>query len=147
MRLVISTRVEQSLLEVKSGFTKELFLSLNPPFPPVRLLQFDGCKKGDKVALELNFIFFKQKWVSVITHDNTDENLFEFIDEGAQLPFFLKTWIHHHKVLATSDGESEIVDDITFTSPFLLMDYLLFPALYLQFLYRKPVYKKLFKPK
>lgn len=147
MNLVIFTQVEKNHLEVKEGFTQDLFLSLNPPFPPVKLLQFDGCETGGKVALELNFILFKQKWISDITYDKTDASLFEFIDVGVTLPFFLKSWKHHHKVKLLPNGGSEIVDDITFKTPFILMDFLLYPTLYLQFLYRKPIYKRLFKKK
>ncbi|MEM9856084.1 MAG: hypothetical protein AAF843_01935 [Bacteroidota bacterium] len=144
MRLKISTEVSASHLSVKEGFTEELFLKLNPPFPPVKLIKFDGCTKGDKVQLELNFLLFKQRWHSDITYDLTDEHTFQFIDIGVKLPFFLKRWKHHHIVNRINDQKSEVIDDITFSSPFWVMDILLFPALYLQFLYRKPIYKKIF---
>ncbi|MEM7107374.1 MAG: hypothetical protein AAF519_04040 [Bacteroidota bacterium] len=144
MRLTITTQVLASHLDVKEGFTEDLFLSLNPPFPPVRLIRFDGCSKGDQVQLELNFILFKQRWHSDITYDLTNEHTFQFIDIGVKLPFFLKQWSHHHIVNKVDDKRSEIIDDITFSSPFRLMDFILFPALYLQFLYRKPIYKKIF---
>lgn len=147
MRLKISTKVEQGYLQVKEGFTEDLFKALNPPFPPVKLEKFDGCKKGDQVVLELNFILFKQRWVSDIIDHKTDDQKFEFIDEGVALPFFLKSWRHHHLVIKNGDNTSQIVDDITFKSPFILFDLLLYPALYFQFLYRKPVYKRLFKNK
>ncbi len=147
MRLKISTKVRQHHIKVKNGFTKDLFLSLNPPFPPVKLLKFDGCKQGDQVVLELNFILFKQKWVSDIVYDLTDDQIFEFIDVGVRLPFFLKEWKHHHIVKKVNDKESEIIDDITFKSPLGILDFILYPVLYVQFLYRKPIYKKLFKAK
>lgn len=143
MNLRISTQVKASLKTVQSGFTKDLFLSLNPPFPPVKLLQFDGCKSGDKVVLELNFIFFKQRWVSDIKEDAEAENRWYFIDEGTQLPFFLKTWRHHHSVEQRDNG-SVIIDDITFSTGTLLTDLFMYPALLGQFLYRKPVYRKVF---
>lgn len=144
MKLRISTNVNASLQAVKKGFTKDLFLSLNPPFPPVRLLQFDGCKEGDKVALELNFIFFKQQWVSDITEDSEDEKEWFFLDEGIRLPFFLKSWKHRHVVEEEGSG-SRIIDDITFSTGTILTDLLLYPALLGQFLYRKPIYRKVFK--
>lgn len=145
MRLKLSTTVKSNYLKVKKGFNEKLFLKLNPPFPPVELKEFGGCEKGDKVHLRLNFIFFKQDWISDITFDNTDDLIFEFIDEGAKLPFFLSYWQHHHKVLKVDSKTSEIVDDINFKTPFILMDYFLFPVLWLQFFYRKPIYKKYFK--
>lgn len=142
MKLTITTPVKANYLDIKENFNEQLFIKLSPPFPPVRLLRFDGCQKGDIVSLELNFIFFRQAWTSVITMDNTDKGTFEFVDEGKQLPFFLSSWRHHHKIKRVSDEESEIIDDIEFTSPAKLLDYLLFPSLWLQFSYRKPIYRK-----
>jgi ligand-binding SRPBCC domain-containing protein len=144
MKITVSTRVDKNYLEVKEGFTEKLFLNLNPPFPPVKLLRFDGSSKGDIVILELNFLIFKQKWTSKITADHTDENEFYFIDEGIELPFFLKKWKHKHRVIKSGNG-SLIKDEIDYTGKFGLMTLLLFPVLYGQFLYRKPVYKKIFQ--
>jgi ligand-binding SRPBCC domain-containing protein len=144
MHLKLKTNVQQNFLSVKDGFNEELFLSLNPPFPPVKLKEFGGCIKGDKVHLELNFIFFKQNWISEITYDNTTDSIFEFIDQGTQLPFFLKYWKHHHIVKKLDDNQSVIIDDINFKSPFIVMDFLLLPVLWLQFAYRKPIYKRIF---
>ncbi len=66
MKIVVETQVEQGYLDVKAGFDQSLFLRLNPPFPPVKLLRFDGCQKGDLVSLELDFLLFRQKWKSAI---------------------------------------------------------------------------------
>lgn len=143
MKLKITTPVKAPLENVKAGFTRDLFLSLNPPFPPVQLRQFDGCVAGDKVELELNFIFFKQTWVSDIIEDQESEDRWYFIDVGTRLPFFLKSWRHHHQVERVGDG-SRIIDDITFSTGTILTDLLMYPALLGQFLYRKPVYKKIF---
>jgi ligand-binding SRPBCC domain-containing protein len=60
------------------------------------------------------------------------------------LPFFLKYWRHHHRIV--QDGQStRIIDDIHFRSPLLLFDFLLWPVLWLQFLYRKPIYRNVFR--
>ena len=144
MKIKISTKVNASKEDVKKGFTEELFMSLNPPFPPVELLRFDGCKKGDTVALKLNFILFRQHWISVITKEKEDKKEWYFIDKGVDLPFFLKSWKHKHIVAADELGAA-IKDHITFTTGFLLTDVLMYPILYLQFLYRKPIYKKMFR--
>jgi ligand-binding SRPBCC domain-containing protein len=143
MKILISTRIEQDYLSVKEGFNEKLFLQLSPPFPPVRLLRFDGSATGDIVILELNFLLFKQKWVSEITDDQTDENEFYFIDEGIELPFFLKKWKHKHRILKAGN-QSIIRDEIEYQAPLGLMTLLLYPVLLLQFLYRKPIYKKVF---
>lgn len=144
MRIQIATQVEASIDKVKAGFTQDLFLSLNPPFPPVKLLEFGGCNKGDKVSLELNFLLFKQRWVSDIIEDDEDENQWYFVDKGIKLPFFLKTWQHRH-VVKNSSKSSLIIDDISYSTGTILSDILMYPLLYGQFLYRKPIYKKLFK--
>lgn len=144
MKINIKTRVEQDYLSVKQGFNKDLFLKLNPPFPPVKLLRFDGCRRGDKVSLELNFIFFKQTWTSIITSDRTDEQEFFFVDEGKKLPFFLRFWKHKHRVIREESG-STIVDEINFSARLKILSPLLYPVLYAQFWYRKPIYKKIFR--
>lgn len=144
MKINISTKVEKSYLEVKEGFNDSLFLKLNPPFPPVKLLRFDGSSKGDIVMLELNLLLFKQKWISEITDDHTDEQEFYFIDEGTTLPFFLKKWKHKHRIIKQKNG-SIIKDEIEYQGPAGILTLLLYPVLYLQFLYRKPVYQKIFR--
>ncbi|MFT7198222.1 MAG: ligand-binding SRPBCC domain-containing protein [Marinoscillum sp.] len=145
MRLKVSTPIHAPLKIVKDGFTRELFLSLNPPFPKVALKKFDGCKKGDIVAIELNFLLFRQMWVSEIIEESYEGDAWLFIDEGTELPFFLKTWHHTHRVVQNAAATSIIHDEITFTTGTLLTDILLFPGLLLQFLYRKPKYRAFFR--
>lgn len=144
MKIVLQTPVEQGYLDVKSGFDESLFRKLSPPFPPVRLLRFDGSQKGDLVALELDFIFFRQRWTSEITEDRTTELEFYFVDQGMELPFFLKKWKHTHRVISSGVG-SIIRDEIEFEAPLWLMTSLLFPVLWLQFAYRKAIYQKVFR--
>lgn len=144
MKLTISTFVEQDYLSVKEGFKESLFVKLSPPFPPVKLLRFDGSAAGDLVSLELNFILFKQKWVSEIREDKLTDQEFYFIDEGVELPFFLKKWTHKHRILKNGTG-AEIRDEIEYQGPFFLLTWLLYPAMLLQFAYRKPIYKKIFR--
>ncbi len=143
MHLILKTTVKQAPAQVFAGFTKDLFLRLAPPFPPVKLQRFDGCAVGDVVSLELNFIFFRNTWESHIIAQESSETGIYFIDVGKQLPFFLRKWTHKHQILPQANG-SQIIDDITYKSPFWLLDYLLYPVLYLQFAYRSPIYKKIF---
>ncbi|HHP7242277.1 MAG TPA: hypothetical protein ACFCUD_11415 [Cyclobacteriaceae bacterium] len=145
MRIIIETPVASNFLKIRENFNQKLFMYLNPPFPPVKLKRFDGCQKGDIVSLELNFIFFKQQWTSEITHDHTDEGGFTFVDKGIKLPFFLSFWEHTHKVLKADGNNSKIFDDINFFCHNQVLTLLMAPALYLQFLYRIPRYKKFFK--
>ena len=144
MKLTIATKVEENYLKVKEGFTESLFTKLSPSFPPVKLLRFDGSSKGDMVTLELNFLLFKQNWTSQIIEDRTDEMEFYFIDKGVELPFFLKSWNHKHRIIRSGD-DAIIRDEIEYSAPFGLLSILLYPAMLLQFAYRIPIYKKVFK--
>lgn len=140
MKINITTQVRAPLAQVKDGFTQELFLALNPPFPPVKLVRFDGCQTGDQVELVLNFVLFKQQWVSDITEDCEELNRWYFVDVGTKLPFFLKSWKHHHEVVEV-ENSSKITDTITYSTGTLFTDLLMYPFLLGQFLYRKPIYR------
>jgi len=148
MHLVLSTSVTQTLPAVWSGFDRTLFDKLSPPFPPVDVVRFDGCLKGDVVHLQLNFFLFKQDWISHIVDQQQSEQEIYFIDEGTRLPFFLRYWHHRHRLVRISPTDAAeqtlIIDDITFRTPFWLMDYLIYPVFWLQFAYRKPIYRRVF---
>lgn len=149
MHLLLKTPVRQSPPTVWAGFNRDLFDRLSPPFPPVDVVRFDGCKRGDTVHLRLNFLLFRQDWVSLIVDQQTIETgngideIF-FVDHGTKLPFFLTYWQHRHRLLRLPSGGTVIADDISFRTPFRLMDYLLYPVLWLQFAYRKPIYRRVF---
>lgn len=145
MKFTVRTRVRQPYLKVKEGFNENLFRRLNPPFPKVKLQRFDGCHKGDVVSMELEFGFFRQLWESYITDDDTTATYFFFQDEGRQLPFFLKSWRHRHWVKKMDDHSSQIVDDVTYSTGNYLTDLLFYPVMQAQFLYRQPIYRKIFK--
>jgi ligand-binding SRPBCC domain-containing protein len=145
MRLVLKTEVDQPLPTVWAGFNRTLFDQLSPPFPPVRVVRFDGCLQGDVVHLQLNFLLFRQDWISLIVDQQTTDDEIYFIDKGTRLPFFLTYWQHRHRLVhKSSDNHTVIIDDITFRTPFLLIDYLLYPVMWLQFTYRKPIYHRFF---
>ena len=146
MKLTIQTSVQQSYQQVWAGFTKDLFTKLSPPFPPVKVIRFDGCLKGDIVELELNFLVFKQSWKSLITNQQTTDVDIFFLDEGIKLPFFLSSWRHYHRIIKDSNN-TIIADEIEFRTPTILTDYLLYPLLWAQFAYRKPIYRSVFNRK
>ncbi|CAH0994766.1 hypothetical protein EMA8858_00878 [Emticicia aquatica] len=143
MKITIETPVYQSVTQVWEQFDNKLLMQLSPPFPPVKLISF-GQKVGEKVTLELNFFIIRQLWVSKITDSYYSVAESYFIDEGTQLPFFLKYWKHKHRIVKNG-SESKIIDEIEFRTPTILTDYIFYPILYLQFLYRKPIYRKIFK--
>jgi ligand-binding SRPBCC domain-containing protein len=145
MKINIQTPVRQPIEQVWNGFDESLFSKLAPPFPPVNLLRFDGSEKGNEVHLELNLLITKQLWISLITENEKTESEIYFIDMGIKLPFFLTFWQHKHRIVKAIDLEKQtqslIIDEIEFRSPF---GFLIYPALYLQFLYRRPIYQKIF---
>jgi ligand-binding SRPBCC domain-containing protein len=143
MRIIIETKVSSTVEEVFKGFNESLFLKLAPPFPLVKLKQFDGCQKGDTVHIELSFILFKQQWKSLITNFSKQENEIYFIDKGVELPFFLKHWVHKHNMVKYNSS-TIIIDDIEYKTFNVVTDILFYPLMYLQFAYRKPVYQKVF---
>ena len=144
MRITISTLVNGHLQAAFERFNRELFLKLNPPFPPVKLLRFDGMAVNDEVHLELNFLLKKEKWISRITDFSAGKDEIYFVDEGVQLPFFFKSWRHKHRLIYR-ENQTEIVDDIRFECKFTFLNCLVYPVFYLQFLYRKPVYRRHFE--
>ena len=144
MHLKIKTKVKAEFEYVINHFDEDLFKKLNPPFPPVKLIRFDGSEINDIIDLELNFILFKQKWKSKIINVSKSGQYYYFTDKGIVLPFFLKTWKHKHLIVKSKQG-CTIIDDINFNSPLSFLNFFLYPVLLFQFLYRKPVYKKYFK--
>ncbi len=143
MKLTIRTSVKAPLDAVWAGFDRRLFDRLSPPFPPVRVLRFDGCLTGDVVSLELNFLLFKQVWNSDIIDQQTTAGEIFFIDEGVKLPFFLSAWHHKHRLIKEGTG-TIIADEIDFQTPSRLLDYLFYPLMWAQFAYRKPIYRSIF---
>jgi ligand-binding SRPBCC domain-containing protein len=143
MRIYITTAVKPPYQEVAQKFDQNLFKALSPPFPRVRLLRYDGNRPGDEVHIRLHFGFFRQTWKSRITAYETEPGKVYFVDEGFGLPFFLCYWRHRHEIRRHGMG-TLIVDDITFRAPNRLLGYLCYPVLYLQFAYRKPIYRRYF---
>jgi len=144
MRITIKTKVEQNYIKVFQGFDINLFMKLKPPLIGLRIMRFEGCKTGDNVEIRLNMFGLKQHWHSMITEDFENENSVGFVDEGVKLPWPLKYWRHVHKIEKSIEN-SIIIDDISYNTGNKLLNFLLFPAFFLQFYYRKPVYKSYFR--
>jgi ligand-binding SRPBCC domain-containing protein len=138
----ISTPIQASLSHVKELFTADLLLRLSPPFPRVSLQRFDGCKKDDNVILEINLVFTKVTWSSLITEDKLTADEWFFIDEGVKMPFGLHYWQHKHRVKKINEESCEIIDEISFDTRNEFLNYLLFPFLWGMIFYRKPLYQK-----
>ncbi|MDH5582031.1 MAG: hypothetical protein OEY33_08985 [Bdellovibrionales bacterium] len=143
MNLFIKTRISLNYRKVLKGFTLELFKALKPPLMPLEVERFDGCKTNDEVHLKVGPL--KQQWISIITNDFDDETECGFIDEGKVIPPPLRYWHHTHRIVKITEDESEIQDDIQFTTGFKILDILVYPVLYLQFAVRPSAYRKYFQ--
>ncbi len=144
MRLKFKTEVNSSLEQVKSGFNRDLFLQLKPPFLQVILDRFDGCEPGNEVHLRTGSPGFLQTWVSLITEAGVTADAWFFVDEGKQLPFPLRNWKHRHEFRRTAKGNSEILDEIEYSSGSRLLDLVLYVPLWFVFSGRDSVYLKVF---
>lgn len=144
MKLRLSTPVAQDYNQVFDQFDQRLLKKLTPPGMKLKAIQFDGSEKGDVVHLEVTILgLIKQEWYNVITESGRNEKRNYFVDEGVRLPGMFKYWRHEHSIEKNGDS-AVIVDNITYKSPFFLLDWLLWPTVLLQFAYRKPIYKKFF---
>ena len=144
MRILIKTSVEKDYKTVYSKFDVILFKRLKPPLVGLKVKRFDGCIKGDEIHIEINTLGIKQDWNALITDNGKNDNEMYFIDEGLKLPNFIKSWKHLHRIIKNAES-SIIVDDINFRTPNILLDILFYPVMYLQFFYRKPVYRSYFR--
>jgi ligand-binding SRPBCC domain-containing protein len=143
MKIYIKTKIEKNYREVASFFNRELFLALAPPLMNVMLDRFDGCKKGDEVHLRMNFMgLLNQMWISHITDHGESGDEIYFVDEGALLPPPLSKWRHVHHIKKIDEHSSYIIDDIEYTTGNLVLDKMIYPALYFMFYYRKPIYRR-----
>ena len=155
MKFRIKTRVSQAREIVFEGFGVDLFKALEPPFSKITLHRFDGSKLGDRIELEiLLWGILRQSWKNEITEYEKTEKHFFFVDEGIEVPFPLKKWRHKHLVtqeLNGTKGEKSgiesgcfITDEISYSTGTLIIDWLAFPIIWLQFYMRKPIYRKFF---
>jgi len=127
-------------------FDEQLLLRLSPPGIKVELLHYGGSLPGQRVHLRLRILgLIRQEWESEITEAGEHEGEIYFTDEGRRLPFGLTSWRHRHIVRQAGPGHSIIIDDIHYSSRNALLDLLLWPLFYVQFAYRKPVYRAFFR--
>ncbi|MBD2723386.1 SRPBCC family protein [Hymenobacter armeniacus] len=145
MLVTLRTAVPQSPARVMAGFTRALFEALAPPFPKLRVLRFDGCHTGDHVEIELNTGVKKLRWTSLIVDDGVQpDGTHFFVDEGQILPPPLRYWRHRHLIQPGPNGGSVIVDALEYRTASPWLDRLLYPAMWAQFAWRRPIYRRWF---
>jgi len=146
MNFKISTQIDINYQKVSDGFNQKLFEALAPAFPKLELIRYDGESKGDEVHVLINLFIIKQLWVSIITQSKIESNEeIVFIDEGKLLPAPLKTWKHLHRIKKSNDENiCFVIDDVTYSTGFRILDWILLPTFLVQFFARKNKYKKYF---
>ncbi|GAB2858627.1 SRPBCC family protein [Hymenobacter ruber] len=146
MHVTLRTAVSQSPAAVMAGFTRELFVALAPPFPRLRLLRFDGCRTGDRVEIELDTLVKRLPWTSLIVGDGVQpDGTHFFVDEGQILPPPLRFWRHRHLIQPGPNGGSVIVDALEYRTASRLLDAVIYPAMWAQFAWRRPIYRRWFR--
>jgi ligand-binding SRPBCC domain-containing protein len=145
MQIHLQTRVSQNYLAIFEAFDETLFRKLAPPFPRLRLLRFDGSYPGDVVEIELLTGLKRLRWTSLITERQITDREAWFTDLGQELPPPLKYWKHRHLVSNKGQNQSTIHDIIDYRTGSSLLDRLLFPFLWAQFAFRKPIYRRVFR--
>ena len=145
MRLILRTAVAQAPAAVLAGFTRDLFVALAPPFPRLTVHHFGGCRRGDRVEIELDTLLKKLPWTSLITDNGVlADGTHFFVDEGQTLPPPLRFWRHRHLIEPGPAGGSVIVDDLEYRTALPWLDALLYPAMWAQFAWRRPIYRRWF---
>lgn len=142
MKIAVTTRVRGPHKKIFEAFDKDLFLKLKPPLLKLEVERFDGCDQGHEVHLKVGLPYFMKEWQGEIIERHIDDEKAYFVDVGKVLPFPLKDWYHKHLVLKVSNVECLIIDEVTFTTKWEFLDYLLHPVMYLVFSLRKRVYRK-----
>jgi len=146
MKIHLKTAVKNDFETVFNGFNNDLLLKLTPPGMKVTFIQVDPeIKPGAVVHLEARVLWvIKQEFYNVIVEREENEEEKWFVDVGKKLPGLFRSWNHKHLVRKTGENSCEIVDDIDYRTPFKLLDYLMYPFMWAQFAYRRPVYRKVF---
>jgi ligand-binding SRPBCC domain-containing protein len=142
MHFKISTRIATPFRQEMKGMTKERLLQLNPKFPPYEIVRFDGIYQGAEVHIVLHLAGRKEHWEYLISEVKDTEDSWSFVDESRKQPFFLRSWKHRYTICGDATY-TKVTDQLEFRARFFLLDLLLYPWLYLHFLYRKPVYRKI----
>ncbi len=143
MHLLLTTEVAaESPQHVLARFDENLFRTLAPPFPKLRVDRFDGCHTGDTVALSMDWGLFQQPWVSLITDNGANAREAWFVDEGQKLPWPFRYWRHRHLMTQGTPGRTLITEDLTYRTGSTILDWLVRPAIWALLAYRKPIYRR-----
>lgn len=143
MNVKIETIIDNDFHQVFDQFNLKLFKALTPPLSRIVVHRFDGCKTGDEVHADFYLLsLFKQSWINKIASDEANKDFISFTDVGEKFPFPLKEWRHTHRIENLGKNKSKIVDDINYSTHWIIIDLFLYPLITLMFLTRRPVYRR-----
>ena len=142
MKIILKTPIKSNYKTVFQGFDEKLFNFLAFEVQ-LKVLRFDGSKKGDVIELEL-IKPMKGYWKSIITADDITDSKAYFIDEGVDLPMGLGSWKHQHIIEKVNEENCIIVDQIDYQAKLKLLTPFLYIPLYFAFLPRKKKYRAYF---
>lgn len=145
MKLAVESNVKGvNPEEVYSLFDVELLCALSPPFMKPQPLVHEGNHLGAQLVLRLKNPLFSSVWKGHVTEEKHTENEIYFVDEGIEMPFGMTAWRHKHRIIRAPFG-TLIRDEVEFNTKNGLLTALLMPGVWLQLIYRKPLYEKIIK--
>ncbi len=146
MRFQILTRVQGSHRDVFLKFDHSLLTQLTPPGIRMELLHAqEPSEPGAYIQLRVTILgIIRQNWENAFSHYALGELECHFVDEGRVMPFPIRYWRHDHRVLADGAHHAIINDDVTFKTGFFLLDWIMYPILWMQFRFRQPIYRRVF---
>ncbi len=128
--------------EIMGIFDFSFLSELSPPMMKPEAVVYEGNRPGAKIHFRLKTPFGKKDWKGEINGYGETPDEIWFSDEGKEIPFGIKTWHHKHRLIKTEYG-TKIRDEVEVTFKNALLTPLLAPGIWLQFLYRKPLYSKI----
>lgn len=130
--------------KVYDVFDFKLLSDLSPSFMKPEAIIYEGNKRGDRLSFRLHTPFFTTLWEGKVSEEKYAEDEIYFVDEGDKMPFGMRLWRHKHRIIKTDYG-TLIRDEVQFDTKNSLLTFFLLPGIWLQFLYRKPLYDKIIK--
>ena len=145
MKFVVESKIRDvNIRDVYRVFDFRLLAKLSPPFMKPEAKLYEGNKPGHQLYFIIHTPIGGYPWKGKVTEENISENEIYFVDEGIDMAFGMSAWKHKHRLIKTDTG-TLVRDEVYFDTKNPLWKYVLLPGVWLQFLYRKPLYEKIVK--
>jgi ligand-binding SRPBCC domain-containing protein len=145
VKFVVQSKIRDvNIQDVYSVFDFRLLAELSPPIMKPEAKLYEGNELGDQLYFVIRTPIGDYPWKGKVTEESITENEIYFVDEGIQMAFGMSAWKHKHRLIKTDYG-TLIRDEVFFDTKNVLLKYVLLPGVWMQFLYRKPLYEKIVK--